>query len=428
MNKLIIFLLFLSLFGSELFAQREPDMMYSQSIKSVKLTKFGDQLSYPVIGLNSSDQLELHFDDMEGGVKNYFYSIVLCNADWKPAQMSYFDYAKGFTQVRIATYRNSAIALTRYTHYQANFPDRNLQPTKSGNYMLRVFVNGDTSKLVFTKRFLVVDAKLSMSAQVLQPSNQQLFLTHHRLQLQLNTRNFDVRYPQQQIRIRVLQNLRWDNSLFLNTPTFIRPDQLQYSNETEMTMPAGKEYRWLNLRSFRLLGDRVQRQENTDKGFELFVKEDLSRLPRQYFYYRDLNGLFINETIENINPFWNADYAKVHFRFKPPGSMVYPDAELVIMGELTNYGKDPNAKMIFNAEQGVYETTLLLKQGYYDYQYSLNKYFAGKEVFDETLTEQNAWETENQYLILVYYRPLGGRYDELVAIRQISSQFNSSLR
>ena len=110
MNKIIFFLLFLGLFGSELFAQREPDMMYSQSIKSVKLTKFGDQLSYPVIGLNSSDQLELHFDDMEGGVKNYFYSIVLCNADWKPAQMSYFDYAKGFTQVRIATYRNSAIA------------------------------------------------------------------------------------------------------------------------------------------------------------------------------------------------------------------------------------------------------------------------------------------------------------------------------
>ncbi|MEY3187462.1 MAG: hypothetical protein RL675_1292, partial [Bacteroidota bacterium] len=263
---------------------------------------------------------------------------MLCNADWKPAQLSYFDYAKGYTQVRIATYRNSAIALTKYTHYQANFPDRSLQPTKSGNYLLKVFVNGDTSKLAFTKRFLVVDQKLSMSAQVMQPSNQQLFLTHHRLQFQLDTKNFDVRYPQQQIKIRVLQNLRWDNSLFLNTPTFIRQDQLQYSNENEMTMPAGKEYRWLNLRSFRLLGDRVQRQENTDKGFELFVKEDAPRLPRQYFYYRDLNGLFINETIENINPYWNADYAKVHFSFKAPGGLSYPNADLVIMGELTNYG------------------------------------------------------------------------------------------
>ncbi|MEY3541881.1 MAG: hypothetical protein RLZZ204_693, partial [Bacteroidota bacterium] len=169
-------------------------------------------------------------------------------------------------------------------------------------------------------------------------------------------------------------------------------------------------------------------QENTDKGFELFVKEDVPRLARQYFYYRDLNGFYVNETIENINPFWNADYAKVNFRFKPPGGLSYPNADLVIMGELTNYGKDPNAKMIFNTELGVYETSLFLKQGYYDYQYALNQYANGREIYDATLTEQNAWETENQYLILVYYRPLGGRYDELVAIRQINSQFNSSLR
>ncbi|MFM1795296.1 MAG: hypothetical protein RL642_1681 [Bacteroidota bacterium] len=428
MKPQIVFYFLLLLNVQTTVAQREPDQIFNPAIKSLKFSKFGDPLAYPVLVLNSTDQLELHFDDLDGGVKNYFYTIVLCNADWKPAQLSYFDYAKGYTQVRISTYRNSAIALTKYTHYQANFPDRSLQPTKSGNYMLKVFLNGDTTKLAFTKRFLVVDPKLSMSAQILQPSNQQLFLTHHRLQVQLDTKNMDVRYPQQQIKISILQNLRWDNSLFLNTPTFVRQDQLQYSNENEMAMPAGKENRWLNLRSFRLLGDRVQRQENTDKGFELFVKEDVPRLPRQYFYYRDLNGLFINETIENINPFWNADYAKVHFRFKPPGGMPYPNADVVIMGELTNYGKSPEATMLFNTELGVYESTLFLKQGYYDYQYSLKQEGGAKTIFDATLTEQNAWETENQYLILVYYRPLGGRYDELVAVRQINSQFNTSLR
>lgn len=428
MKRQILFLLLFIVYSQMILAQREPDQVYSPSIKSIKFTKFGDQIAYPIIALNSSDLLELRFDDLEGGVKNYFYTIVLCNADWKPAQLSYFDYAKGYTQVRISTYRNSAIALTKYTHYQANFPERNLQPTKSGNYLLKVFLNGDTSRLAFTKRFLVVDQKLSMTAQVIQPSNQQFFLTHHRLQFQLDTKNFDVRYPQQQIKIRVVQNLRWDNSLLLNTPTFVRQDQLQYSNENEMIIPAGKEYRWLNLRSFRLLGDRVQRQENTDKRFELFVKEDVPRLPRQYFFYRDLNGLYVNETIENLNPFWNADYAKVHFRFKPPGGLSYPNAELVIMGELTNYGKDPDAKMVFNEEQRVYETTLFLKQGYYDYQYVLSQYADNRVVYDATPIEQNAWETENQYLILVYYRPLGGRYDELVAIRQINSQFNTSLR
>ncbi|MEY4629327.1 MAG: hypothetical protein RLZZ595_1653, partial [Bacteroidota bacterium] len=97
-------------------------------------------------------------------------------------------------------------------------------------------------------------------------------------------------------------------------------------------------------------------------------------------------------------------------------------------GELSNYGKDPEANMQFNTELGVYEGMLKLKQGYYDYQYVLRKFTGNKEEFNATITEQDAWETENQYLVLVYYRPLGGRYDELVAVRQISSQFNSSLR
>lgn len=428
MYKTLFLFSFVLITTVSVFAQRQPDQVFNPAIKTIKLTKFGDPVSYPIINLNSTDMLELNFDDMAGGVKNYFYTYVLCNADWTPAQLSYFDYVKGYTQVRISTYRNASIALTKYTHYQANFPDRNCMPTKSGNYMLKVFVNGDTSKLAFTKRFLVVDQKISMAAQVLQPFNQQFYMTHHRLQVQLDTKNFDIRYPQQQVRVNVLQNYRWDNNLSLSLPTFIKQDMLQYSNENEMVMPAGKEFRWLNLRSFRLLGDRVRRQENTDSSFNLFVKEDLPRLPRQYFYYRDLNGLSINETIENINPLWNADYARVHFSFKPPGGLPIRNGQLVIMGELSNYGKDPDATMTFNNETGNYEASLFLKQGYYDYQYAIKEKTDAREKFSTSLTENDTWETENIYMVLVYFRPLGGRYDELIGIRQFNSQFNRALR
>ena len=214
----------------------------------------------------------------------------------------------------------------------------------------------------------------------------------------------------------------------LSAPTFVRQDLLQYSNEVEMMMPAGKEFRWLNLRSFRLLGDRIRKQENTDSTFILFVKEDLPRMPRQYFYYRDFNGMFINETTEPINPMWNADYARVHFSFKPPNGQPYTNGELIIMGELTNYGKDREAVMHFNHENGTYEGELFLKQGYYDYQYALRTYSSGKIEINSNQTEQNTWETENNYMILVYYRQLGGRYDELIGVRQINSQFNKDFR
>lgn len=428
MLKRVFLFFILSIIKLGINAQRLPDENYSPSIKSVKFTRFGDQLSYPVIALNSADQLELHFDDMDAGVKNYYYTFVLCNADWSPAQMSQFDYLKGYSQVRITTYRNSSMAFKRYTHYQAVLPDRNATPIKSGNYLIKVFLNGDTAKLAFTRRFLVTEAKMNISPQIMLPSSQQFFQTHHRLQLQLDTRNLDIRYPQQQLKIVVLQNNRWDNALKLSAPTFVRQDLLQYSNEVEMMMPAGKEFRWLNLRSFRLLGDRIRKQENTDSTFILFVKEDLPRMPRQYFYYRDLNGMFINETTEPINPMWNADYARVHFSFKPPNGQPYTNGELIIMGEFTNYGKDREAVMHFNHENGTYEGELFLKQGYYDYQYALRTYSSGKIEINSNQTEQNTWETENNYMILVYYRPLGGRYDELIGVRQINSQFNKDFR
>lgn len=427
--KLVLFLFASFLFFVEKsFSQRLPDEVYKDNIKTIKFNRFGEPLTYPVISLNGPEQLELHFDDMAGGVKNYFYSFVLCNADWTPAQMSTFDFVKGFTQVRISTYRNSSVSFTRYTHYQAILPDKNSVPTKSGNYLLKVYLNGDTSQLAFTKRFLVVEPRINLGAAVLHPFGQQYFQTHHRLQVQLDTKNFDVRYPQQQIKIIALQNFRWDNHLTLSTPTFQRQDLLQYSNEHEMVMPAGKEFRWLNLRSFRLLGDRIRRQENTDSSYSLFVKEDLPRLAKQYFFYRDANGLFINETVEKISPYWNADYATVKFTFVPPSNRAYQGSDLVIMGELTNYAKDKDAKMQFNPDKGVYEATLVLKQGYYDYQYSLRQYVNGRYVYHSIDTEQNAWETENAYMILVYFRALGGRHDELIAIRQFNSQFNKDLR
>ena len=58
----------------------------------------------------------------------------------------------------------------------------------------------------------------------------------------------------------------------------------------------------------------------------------------------------------------------------------------------------------------VYETTLLLKQGWYDYQYG---YKDGNQFSTEAF-EGAHFETENEYEVLIYFRNLGSRYDQLV--------------
>lgn len=77
--------------------------------------------------------------------------------------------------------------------------------------------------------------------------------------------------------------------------------------------------------------------------------------------------------------------------------------------------------MVYNAEKGEYERSLFLKQGYYSYTYVTRD--AGNPNA-EALTEQtdgNYWETENDYTVLIYYRSLAGRHDELVGASTINS-------
>jgi len=92
------------------FSQLKPDHVFLPSIRTVKLFPQNNQLALPIIGLNSADQLELHFDDLGAYPKNYFYTFQLCNADWSEAQWSPFDFIRGFQQNRISQYRISSIA------------------------------------------------------------------------------------------------------------------------------------------------------------------------------------------------------------------------------------------------------------------------------------------------------------------------------
>jgi hypothetical protein len=395
------------------------DHVYKQNIRSIKLHNQGDQLAYPIIRLNGGDQLELHFDDLDADVKYYSYTFLLCNADWTPALLSQFDYMRGFSNVRIGTYRNSSIALTRYTHYMAMLPDKNTSPTRSGNYILKVFTNGDTSQTVFTKRFLVVDNRVNAGASVLQAFNASVARSHQKLQFSVNVQNIKPTNIFQQIKVVVLQNNRWDNCIANLQPTFIRQNVLEYNTENEGLFKAQKEWRWVNLSILRLQTDRIEKGDYTNRGQTLWIKPESERNQLRYMYYRDINGMYMLGNIENNNPYWQGDYAGVWFQYFTPDKQPYADKDVYLFGELTNYELTEANRLIYNQEKSLYENKQFLKQGNYDYCYvTVDR---KTKQLSADITEGNWWETENNYTILVYYRPLGARADELVGITQINS-------
>ena len=65
-----------------------------------------------------------------------------------------------------------------------------------------------------------------------------------------------------------------------------------------------------------------------------------------------------------------------------------------------------------------YTGRLYLKQGYYNYQFAVPD---KNDNPDFTPLEGNWYAAENQYTLLVYYRPRGGQFDQLVGSRNFNS-------
>lgn len=398
---------------------QQIEHVYMDQIKTAQLFESGNQQGMPILVLNGGGKIELEFDDMDGDFKNYYFTFVLCDYQWRPTDLNPFDYIKGFIQNRIATYRYSSIAFKPYTHYQAFLPDQSSIPTKSGNYLLKVYLNGDTSNLAFTKQFVVVDSKAAISAKIVQSLNSQLFYTHQRVQFTTNIKNINAFSASQQIKAVILQNNRWDIAQRDIVPTFVRGNELEYNSESVGVFPGGKEWRWLDLRSFRLQSDRVDSGVYDKNNSFFYLKPDLDRSSQRYVYYPDYNGSFNIVTYETVNPFWQGDYATVYFSFIPPDGKSYSDKEVYLMGGFTQFEKLPKWKMSVNPRTGRYEGTALLKQGYYNYTYGV---FDKNRVNQKEDIEGNYWETENSYTILIYYKSFSDRVDQLIGIATVNSR------
>ncbi len=411
-------LIFICVFSVDLKAQNVERVVKS-NIRTAQLFKYGNQQELPVYNLSSNDKLELEFDDMEGNVKSYYYTYVLCDYNWQPVNLSPFDYIKGFTQNRITTYRYSSYALTRYTHYQAFLPEANSAPTRSGNYLLKVFLDGDTSKLVFTKQMLVLDQKAAITAAVLQPFTPDRFYTHQKIKFAANISGINSFSAAQQVKVVILQNNRWDIAQRDIAPTFVRGNTLDYSAENIAVFPGGKEWRWLDLRSFRLQSDRVDHADYAKTFTDIYLRTDIDRTGQRYVYFPDYNGMYNIITYESINPFWQGDYATVRFSFARPDGTEYPNKDIYLAGFFTGYQLDDKWKMIYNPETLKYEVSTFMKQGYYNYTYiAVDK----NDPTQKTELEGNYWETENSYTILIYYKSFTDRSDQLIGVGSINSR------
>ncbi len=141
--------------------------IYQENIKTVLFHRQGWDLSPPLMKLNYDEKLLLSFDDLDADGKEYMFTIVHCDANWKPSDLEQYEYIDGYYEDYIYEFRYSVNTIVSYTHYELVFPTDDLKPKLSGNYMMKVFIENRDS-LFFTRKFKIVDQKVNIEGVVKQ--------------------------------------------------------------------------------------------------------------------------------------------------------------------------------------------------------------------------------------------------------------------
>jgi hypothetical protein len=394
------------------------DFCFDKNIRTVMAYKTGNEMSEPYVELNSNETITFMFDDLSENTRNFYYVIKHCSADWEEDNLFVGDYMTGFAENSIFRFNSSINTTVYYKNYVFTIPNDDVQIITSGNYLLKVYDRYD-DRPVFQKGFKIVEHKVAMSLKYRNIVN---YGTDGKQQLEfsINRGGLLLQNPYSELKLRVEQNSQRMPAQALPTISFQNNSVIDYSNATKNIFKGENEYRLFDTRSLAYNAEGVNRIINQNMEYHVLLNIDRQTDTEKYQYKRDINGKYLieadrmikNSTDKNLE----ADYINVYFTIEDPN----PQANITIYvyGALSDWGLKPECRMEYNENRQSYETTLLLKQGYYNYKYVAvdNKMNFLSDFFDESFAQ-----TENEYTVNVYYKGIRDRWDRLVAIESINT-------
>jgi hypothetical protein len=371
-----------------------------------------------VLRLGEDDRLQISFDEMSHEVHMYTYNVILLNSD-----LLSNEYLQGFPTRDITEYEHSINTSREYTHYWFEFPNEEMQLTKSGNYRLTIYEDGNPDNKIAEVDFCVVEPLVKIAASVRANTDIEFNGRYQQVDVDVNTVDLNLR-DHNEVRVVVTQNNRTDNAVTLTQPTFVEPNRLRYINTKDLIFEGGNEYHHFDAFSCFYAGVGIDRvyHEMGDYNALLFPDEITKG---QYIHQFDSDGRFIVNAERTTDSDTEAEYMWVHWTL--PMEKPWFDGALYLGGDLFGNELSLKNRMQYDPEHQCYWLTALVKQGGYDYQYWFVPKINNQQstINNKNTTTQRVdgsyWQTENEYAIYVWWRPFGARYDRLVGVSVIRS-------
>lgn len=393
--------------------------IFSPSVRSLTVNIDGDRLAPPVLTLGGEDRLTIGFDLM-GEEREYLrYSIDHCNADWTPGELIDTEVFDGFNYADIDNYAFSRATTAHYVHYSIPLPNDEFRFNISGNYLLKVYHEEDPDDILLQVRFMVQEAAVSVGGSVTSRTDIDYNDAHQQLSLEIDTRETRIRDINTDLQVVVTQNGRLDNAVTISHPSrLMSGTKAIYEHIPALIFPAGNEYRRMETVNNLYPGMGVDHIEYHAPWYHHILNLDKPRAHRQYRYDSTQHGRYFIREYSSEESDTEADYALVLFSLD---LLRIPDADIYLDGDFMLRRFDSSSRMDYNPSTGRYEKLIPLKQGAYNYQYLVVPYDAEPPRGLTATVEGDHYQTVNEYLVYVYYRAPGDRYDRLLGVGALFS-------
>lgn len=379
----------------------------AEHIKTIILKPNSINSYAPIFRLGET--MQLIFDDLNADEHDYTYKIEHCDYNWNPSNLSDSEFVDGYAEDRIRDYENSFNTLQPYTNYRLTLPNESTRLKISGNY--KIYVLNEDEEIAFERKFVVFESKVTVGVTIYKSRDISTINTHQSVEFIINHPNLRINNPKEEILPVVIQNNNWQTAIEGLKPQFYRGTQLLYKYNKETSFLAGNEFWYLDSKSIRNTTLNIAKVEKGANLYHTYLYTNEERIDQPYTLFEDINGNFVIRTLNGQDNNTDADYSWVHFSLSCLENLDGKD--IFISGNYNNWQLNDTNKLTYNQESGLYEATLLLKQGFYNYQY-VTKNQEG--VINNSDIDGSFYQTENDYTVLVYYKKFGSRYTKLIGV------------